>query len=66
MQTLVHAGAIAYGITLVAAAFIRHPVIEALRIDTLFLPGAGDRTRFVNPIVGLTCAGYALWALIGQ
>lgn len=65
MDAAVNAGAVAYGIVLVLAAFVRTPVTEALRIDTLFLPNAGEKTRPVNLILGLVVAGYGAWSLWG-
>ena len=38
MDILVNAGAVAYGVTLVVATFVRHPLTEAMRIDALFIP----------------------------
>ena len=65
MDTAVNAGAVAYGIVLILATFVRTPVTEALRVDTLFLPNAGDKTRPVNLILGLVIAGYGAWSLWG-
>jgi hypothetical protein len=66
MDTLVNAGAIAYGSVLVLAAFVRHPLTEALRIDALFIPQADDRTRPLNLVLGLLFAGYGAWSLWGR
>lgn len=63
MDTLVNAGAVAYGAVLILAAFVRSGLTEALRIDALFLPQAGDRTRPLNLIAGLLIAGYGAWSL---
>jgi hypothetical protein len=63
MDLLVNAGAIAYGLALVAATFVRAPLTEALRIDSLFIPQAGDRTRPLNLVLGLAIAGYGAWSL---
>ncbi|HRD95073.1 MAG TPA: hypothetical protein PLA97_01560 [Rubrivivax sp.] len=63
VDVLVNAGAIAYGVALVAAAFWRTALTEALRIDALFLPQADERTRPLNLILGLLIAGYGLWSL---
>lgn len=65
MDTAVNAGAVAYGIVLILATFVRTPVTEALRVDTLFLPNAGEKTRPVNLILGLVVAGYGAWSLWG-
>jgi hypothetical protein len=66
MDNAVHYGAIAYGALLVAAMFVRTPVTEALRIDALFIPGAGEKTRPLNLILGLLIAGYGAWSLWGR
>lgn len=63
MNTLLHGGAIAYGLLLIASVFVRTPVTEMLRIDTLFIPQAGDNTRPLNLIVGALVAGYGAWSL---
>lgn len=65
MDTLVHFGAIAYGAVLVGASFLRTPVTEALRIDSLFIPQASDKTRPLNLVLGLAIAGYGAWSLWG-
>lgn len=65
MTSLVHVGAIVYGLLLVASLFIRTPLTEALRLDSLFFPEAGDKTRPANLIVGLLIAGYGAWSLVG-
>lgn len=65
MHNLVHVGAIVYGLLLVLSLFVRSPVTEALRIDTLFLPKAGEHTRLLNPLLGLCIAGYGAWSLFG-
>lgn len=65
MTSLVHVGAIVYGLLLVASLFIRTPLTEALRIDSLFFPEAGDKTRPANLIVGLLIGGYGAWSLVG-
>ena len=65
MTSLVHVGAIVYGLLLVASLFIRTPLTEALRIDRLFFPEAGDKTRPANLIVGLLIGGYGAWSLVG-
>lgn len=65
MTSLVHIGAIVYGLSLVATLFIRTPLTEALRIDSLFFPEAGEKTRPANLIVGVLIAGYGAWSLMG-
>ena len=66
MDTAVNVGAIAYGIALIAGALVRTPLTEALRIDALFIPGAGEKTRPLNLIVGLLITGYGAWSLWGR
>lgn len=63
MDIIVNSGAIAYGLALVASSLVRTPVTEALRIDTLFLPHAGENTRPLNLILGLLIGGYGAWSL---
>lgn len=64
MDTIVNTGAVIYGLALVLAAFATHPITEALRIDTLFFGGAGEKTRPLNLIVGALVAGYGGWSLL--
>ena len=66
MDTAVNAGAIVYGIVLVLGALVRTPVTEALRVDTLFIPHAGEKTRPLNLLLGLLIAGYGAWSLWGS
>jgi hypothetical protein len=63
MDSVVNAGAVLYGLQLVLGAFMRHPLTEALRIDTLFMPQAGDKGRPINLILGLLIAGYGAYSL---
>ena len=65
MDTVVNAGAIVYGILLVLGAFVRTPVTEALRVDALFIPQAGEKTRPLNLVLGVLIAGYGAWSLWG-
>ena len=64
MDTYVNAGAVLYGLVLVLSAFMRHPLTEAMRIDSLFIPQAGERSRPLNLLLGLAIAGYGAWALL--
>lgn len=57
-------GGIAYGIALIYTAFVKNRVTEALRIDTLFIPGATDRTRLLNLFFGLFVIGYNIYSMI--
>ena len=66
MDIVVNAGAVAYGVTLVLASVIRHPITEAMRIDALFIPQANARTRPLNLLFGLAIAGYGAWSLISR
>jgi hypothetical protein len=66
MDSAVNAGAIAYGLLLVAGTFVRSRLTEALRIDALFIPGAGEKTRPLNLVLGLLIAGYGAWSLWGK
>jgi hypothetical protein len=65
MDTVVNAGAIVYGALLTLGSFVRTPVTEALRIDSLFIPQAGEKTRPLNLVLGLAIAGYGAWSLWG-
>lgn len=57
-------GGMAYGVMLIYTAFVKNRVTEAFRIDTLFIPGATDRTRPLNLIFGLLVIGYNIYALL--
>jgi hypothetical protein len=63
MDQMIHVGAVLYGLLLVAGTFVRTPVTEALRIDALFIPQAGDASRPLNLLLGLLIAGYGAWSL---
>jgi len=64
MDAIVNAGAVVYGLALVLAAFARHPLTEALRVDSLFLPQASERSRPLNLVFGIAVAGYGAWSLL--
>jgi hypothetical protein len=64
MDTIVNAGAVVYGLVLVLATFARHPLTEALRIDSLFIPQAGESSRPLNLVLGMAIAGYGAWSLM--
>jgi hypothetical protein len=53
-----------YGALLVASNFVRLPLTEALRIDALFIPQAGEKSRPLNFVIGLLVAGYGAWSLL--
>ena len=63
MDTALHAGAIAYGTALIVGTFMRTRLTEALRVDALFIPQAGEKTRPLNLVFGLLVAGYGGWSL---
>jgi hypothetical protein len=63
MDTVVNAGAVAYGAVLVLGFFVRSALTEALRIDALFIPQAGEKSRPLNLLLGLLIAGYGAWSL---
>jgi hypothetical protein len=64
MDTLLNAGAVIYGLALVASVFVRTPLTEALRIDALFIPQGGEKTRPLNLVFGALFAGYGAWSLL--
>ncbi|MBI1912242.1 MAG: hypothetical protein HYS21_09595 [Deltaproteobacteria bacterium] len=55
-------GGVFYGIALIWTMFAKNRFTEALRVDTLFMPNAGDRTRVVNLIFGIIVLGYFIYA----
>lgn len=63
MDSIINLGAVTYGIVLVATLFLRTPLTEALRIDTLFAPNAGEGSRPINAVLGVVIAGYGAWSL---
>lgn len=63
MEQIVNLGAVAYGFLLVLGIFVRTPITEALRIDALFIPQAGESSRPLNLFLGLAIAGYGVWSL---
>ncbi|MBM3386624.1 MAG: hypothetical protein FJY36_03010 [Betaproteobacteria bacterium] len=63
MDQMIHVGAIAYGALLMLGLFVRTPLTEALRIDAMFIPQAGDASRPLNLLLGLLIAGYGAWSL---
>ncbi len=65
MDQIVNAGAVAYGIVLIAGVFLRAPVMEAFRIDALFLPHPSEKTRPLNALFGVLIAGYGAWSIWG-
>jgi hypothetical protein len=65
-DTLINLLGVLYGALLVAATFMRAPLLEALRVDALFLRDASDKTRPMNLAAGLLVAGYGLYALMSR
>jgi hypothetical protein len=63
-DTLINLLGVLYGALLVAAVFFRAPLLEALRIDALFLREASERTRPMNLLAGLLAGGYGLYSLL--
>ncbi len=63
MDQIIHYGGILYGLLLIVGTFVRTPVTEALRIDALFIPQAGEKSRPLNFFLGLLIAGYGAWSL---
>ncbi len=62
-DVVVNSLGIAYGLLLVLAAFVRHRLTDALRIDVLFMRRADERTRVVNLLAGIAIAGYGIYSL---
>ncbi len=56
-------GGIVYGAALIWTMFVRNKVTEALRVDTLFIPNASERTRPLNLGLGVLTVGYFVYAL---
>lgn len=63
MDQLINLGAVIYGIVLISTLFLRTPITEALRVDTLFAPNAGEGSRPLNAVLGAVIAGYGAWSL---
>ena len=64
LDIIVNAMGISYGIILILAALVRAPVIEAMRIDALFIPQPTESTRPINLIAGLLFAGYGIYSFL--
>lgn len=65
-DTFINLLGVAYGVLLVAAVFVRAPLLEALRIDALFLREASEKTRPINLLAGLLAGGYGLYSLLSR
>lgn len=63
---LINVCGLLYGIVLIATAFIRTPLTEAMRIDALFIRECTEQTRPLNILAGMLVAGYAAWSLLMQ
>ena len=66
MDTIVTVIGIAYGLVLIMATFVRHKVIESMRIDALVIPQPTESTRPVNLIAGILIAGYGIYSLLSK
>jgi hypothetical protein len=55
---------IAYGVLLIAATFVNNRVIEAFRLDALFMKNPSASTRGINLVGGLAFIGYNVYTLI--
>ncbi len=66
MDTIVTVVGIIYGLVLVMATFAHHKIIEAMRVDALFMPQPTENTRPLNLVVGLLVAGYGIYSLLAR
>lgn len=66
LNLLINVCGLLYGIGLIATAFIRTPLTEAMRIDALFIREYTEQTRPLNLVAGMLVAGYAAWTLLIQ
>jgi len=64
MNVFINILGIVYGIVLILAAFVNSRMLEAMRLDTLFIPNPSVQTRPVNLVFGLLIAGYAIYSLL--
>jgi len=55
---------IAYGVLLIAATFVNNRVIEAFRLDAIFMRNPTPATRSINLVVGLAIIGYNVYTLV--
>ncbi|CAG1065877.1 hypothetical protein BAC1_01469 [uncultured bacterium] len=55
---------IAYGVLLVLATFVNNKVIEAFRLDVIFMRNPTPATRNVNLVAGLAIIGYNVYTLL--
>lgn len=63
MDFFITIGGIVYGAALIYSFFFTNKLTELLRVDTLFMPNASEKTRGVNIVAGLLALGYSAYAL---
>ncbi len=66
IDTIVTVVGIIYGLVLILAAFVRNKIIEAMRIDALFIPQPTENTRPLNLVAGLLIAGYGIYSFLSK
>ena len=66
MEIIVNAIGIIYGVILILSAFVRNRAIDAMRVDSLFLPEPTEKTRPVNIVVGILVSGYGIYSLLSR
>ena len=66
MDIIVNAIGIIYGVILILSAFVRNRAIDAMRVDSLFLPEPTEKTRPVNIVVGILVSGYGIYSLLSR
>jgi len=57
-------GGIAYGLVLIAATFVNNKVLEAFRLDVLFMKNPSPSSRGINLVAGLAIIGYNVYTMI--
>lgn len=55
---------IAYGLLLIASTFVNNRVIEAFRLDTMFMRQPPPQARNINLVVGLAIIGYNVYTML--
>jgi len=66
LEIIVNAIGIIYGVILILSAFVRNRAIDAMRVDSLFLPEPTEKTRPVNIVVGILVSGYGIYSLLSR
>jgi hypothetical protein len=66
LDIIVNAIGIIYGVILILSAFVRNRAIDAMRVDSLFLPEPTEKTRPVNIVIGIMVAGYGIYSLLSR